>query len=117
MNYYLLRGINLMIWNYRGYFRSTGSPSPDHLLQDGERLVQYMREEMQLRGPLGVHGESLGGFIACHIAEKCKLDFLFADRTFSSFADVARIRSFSCSASLLRFFTCWRAESVQKCHD
>jgi hypothetical protein len=38
---------------------------------------------------LGVHGESLGGMIATHIAKNMSVEFLFADRTFSSLSDVA----------------------------
>jgi hypothetical protein len=38
---------------------------------------------------LGVHGESLGGMIAVHLAKAKKVDFLFADRTFSSLSEVA----------------------------
>jgi len=46
-----------------------------------------------------VHGYSLGGSIACHLASKKQLDFLFADRTFSSLSTVGA-KSFG---SKLRF--------------
>ena len=36
-----------------------------------------------------MHGESLGGCVASYIAKKCKVDFVFVDRTFSSLVDVA----------------------------
>jgi len=38
---------------------------------------------------LGVHGESLGGMIAVHVAKTKNTDFLLADRTFSSLSEVA----------------------------
>lgn len=39
---------------------------------------------------LGVHGLSLGGGTATHLARACDLDFLFADRTFSTIGDITR---------------------------
>jgi hypothetical protein len=36
-----------------------------------------------------VHGESLGGAVACYMAQKYDVNFLFADRTFRCLADVA----------------------------
>jgi hypothetical protein len=50
---------------------------------------------------IGVHGESLGGAVACHMANKFDINFLFADRTFSSLADVAH---FSFGAPLKKLF-------------
>lgn len=38
---------------------------------------------------IGAHGYSLGGSVASHIALKKQLDFLIADRTFSSVSDIA----------------------------
>jgi len=40
-------------------------------------------------GKLGIHGESLGGCVASYIARKCKVEFVFIDRTFASLTDVA----------------------------
>ena len=36
-----------------------------------------------------MHGESLGGCVAAYIAKKCKVDFVFVDRTFANLLDVA----------------------------
>ena len=53
---------------------------------DGEILIYYLRTELKL-GKIAIHGESLGGSIACYLAKKCNLDFLFADRSLSSLAE------------------------------
>lgn len=82
--YYEL-GLNVVLWNYRGYGRSKGSPDIKRLQIDGEIIVHYLRSELKLN-KIGVHGESLGGCIACYLAKKCNLEFLFADRTFASLA-------------------------------
>lgn len=36
LNYYLNFGINVVLWNYRGYGMSTGIPSPSNLRSDAE---------------------------------------------------------------------------------
>ena len=58
---------------------------------------------------VGVHGESLGGTVACHLARKLDVDFLFADRTFSSLDSVVRSKTNRCVMGLLKALTCcWR---------
>jgi hypothetical protein len=47
--------MNVILWNYRGYGRSTGSPSPMKLIKDGEILINYMKEKYKLT-KIGVHG-------------------------------------------------------------
>lgn len=83
-------GVNVVVWNYRGYGRSTGGRtiSPTAIMKDGEKVYQYVRSNL-VQGKLGVHGESLGGCAASYIARKCKVDFVFVDRTFASLVDVA----------------------------
>ena len=88
VEFYIQQGVNVMLWNYRGYGRSKGKRSLSIYKKDAEALVSYLRRVKGVR-KLGVHGESLGGSVACHIARTCGLDFLFADRTFTSLEDVA----------------------------
>jgi hypothetical protein len=114
LEFYLSNGINVFMWNYRGYGRSMGKPSPRSLQRDAEVIAKYLK---QSRGviKLGVHGESLGGCIAAHVAQTCKVDFLFADRSLSSLADVAKF-NFGWLVQLLFcvFAPDWRFESAAK---
>lgn len=57
-------------------------------MRDGEKVCQYVRSNL-VQEKIGIHGESLGGMVASYIAKKCKVDFVFSDRTFASLADVA----------------------------
>ena len=34
MKYFLNKQINVLVWNYRGYGRTKGRPSPDNICQD-----------------------------------------------------------------------------------
>ena len=83
LEFYLDAGVSVMLWNYRGYGRSAGKPDLERIKKDGEVLVNYARTQKNT-AVLGVHGESLGGCIATYVAKECVLDFLVADRTFSS---------------------------------
>lgn len=81
--FYMRAGINLMMWNYPGYGRTKGPPSMSKIFKAGETIISYLRSKKNAQ-IIGVHGESLGGCIATYLANKCSLNFLFADRTFSS---------------------------------
>lgn len=86
LNFFLKKGINVMAWNYRGYGRTKGTPTPYNLKTDGESMIWFMLNELELKGKLGLYGRSLGGVVATHLANKYpdNINFLFADRTFGN---------------------------------
>ncbi|OMJ74421.1 hypothetical protein SteCoe_26637 [Stentor coeruleus] len=86
---YVSAGVNLVMWNYRGYGRSTGKSELKYMKLDGENLIDYIRTHKKCK-IIGVHGESLGGAIATYLGYVAKLDFVFADRTFTSLSHVAK---------------------------
>ena len=99
-----------MLYNYRGYGRSQGKPSPSALKRDGEVLINYMRDIMNIK-KIGVHGASIGGMVANHIARKKGIDLLVADRTFSSLSNVAYYLVNKVLYSLFVGFTHWTYDS------
>ncbi|OMJ87230.1 hypothetical protein SteCoe_11072 [Stentor coeruleus] len=86
LEFYISRNIDIILWNYRGFGKSTGKPNIKSLIEDGKLIIKHIRENYIIN-KLGIHGESLGGCIAIHIAEACDVDFLFADRTFGCLSD------------------------------
>jgi len=46
-------------------------------------VLQYVRSNF-VTGKIGVHGQSIGGMVSLYVAKKCKVDFVFSDRTFAS---------------------------------
>ena len=78
---------------------------------DGLAVAKWLKEVKQV-GVLGIHGESLGGFVASYIASKMPVDFVFCDRTFSSLYDVAYNSYGNVARSLFRMFTKWECSSV-----
>ncbi|KAL4510049.1 hypothetical protein ABPG72_010242 [Tetrahymena utriculariae] len=104
VDYYFKKGINTLVWNYRGYGKSEGTPSPEAVFSDAEKIVDYLREHEKV-GLIGSHGQSLGGMVACHIAAKKNLDFLCADRTFSCVSDIAYYSMPSFFKQIVRLLT------------
>ena len=43
LEFYLDFGINVVLWNYRGYGSSTGTPSPTNNRNDAEHVFQWAR--------------------------------------------------------------------------
>lgn len=70
LDYYVNMGVNVVIWNYRGYGRSQGGRKigPQAIMKDGEKVFQYVKSKL-ITGKIGVHGESLGGCVASYIAK------------------------------------------------
>lgn len=90
IEYYTEFDCNVFLFNYRGYGRNSGRPSPDLNNSDGLAIVKYLSH---IRGisSLAVHGESIGGLVATYLACQCPdlIQVLVADRTFATLPAVA----------------------------
>jgi len=103
----------LLLWNYRGYGRSTGCPKPHLLQEDAEMIIDFLRKELKPQR-IGVHGQSLGGVLASYLANKCQLDFLCADRTFYSLSEVVSYGFSSFAAKFFQFVSNWNSNIALK---
>ena len=54
----------------RGYGSSAGAPDPERVKQDGLRVARFLRFERRVC-KLVIHGESIGGMSAAHVAAHC----------------------------------------------
>jgi len=84
-------GLSILIFDYRGYGRSTGRPTEGGLYKDAQAVYRYLvsRKGVSPEG-LIFYGESLGGAVAIELANKRKVKALITECTFSSVRDVAR---------------------------
>lgn len=80
---YLFNNIDVLLWSYRGYGFSEGSVTLNNIQTDIESIYDFMKKSNRWN-KIGVHGISIGGIPACHLANKKAIDVLIADRTFSS---------------------------------
>jgi hypothetical protein len=116
--FYKSLGISVVVWNYRGYGRSTGWPTPAAVSRDGETVLRHFREKY-LPAKIGMHGESIGGIAATHVAANAKgdpalaLDVLVCDRTFGTLAGVAAGLAPAWATHALRILTAWRVDNVE----
>jgi uncharacterized protein len=94
LDFYLDFGINVVLWNYRGYGNSSGIPSPESNRADAEVVFDWAKRktEESVNGKkqvkIGAHGVSIGGLAASHLGRIGAVDFLFLDRTFSSIKSI-----------------------------
>merc|ERR1719414_838087 len=90
LDFYLAQGCSVFLFNYCGFGRSEGTPTPTALAADGAAVIDFLRR----RGftQVGVHGRSIGGIAACSLAAANPdiVKFLVADRTFSTLAQAAK---------------------------
>ncbi len=110
----------MVIWNYRGYGRSQGGSgiSPTAIMKDGEKVYQYVKSNLVDGGKIGIHGESLGGCVASHVARTCQVDFVFSDRAFASLTAVVQWGFGGPKvAKLFGLLTGWREECWVNFHE
>jgi pimeloyl-ACP methyl ester carboxylesterase len=89
-------GFNLLMYDYRGYGESAGSPDEEGTYRDSEAAWQYLIETKQT-APQNIilYGESLGGGVASYLAEKLsqqqiKIGGLILGSSFTSVTDRAK---------------------------
>lgn len=84
--------VNVMVFDYRGYGKSAGTPFERGILADAEAAQRWLAERTsQSLDDLILFGRSLGGAVCVHLAAKHGARGLVLDRTFSSLVDVAAI--------------------------
>ena len=83
-------GVQMFIFDYRGYGKSDGSPHEKGVLQDGEAARDWLCERTGKRPEeLLLMGRSLGGGVAVHLAANGGAKGLVLQNTFSSLHDTA----------------------------
>jgi len=60
-------GTNVAVFDYRGYGRSTGKPTVENMKADALALFDALNARFP--GRVIVHGQSLGSFMAAHVAQ------------------------------------------------
>lgn len=84
-----LRDWTIISLNYRGYGRSTGSPSESRLVADAAALFDFAKENYQPK-KIAVIGRSLGTGIAAQLAAQRPVDRLVLVTPFTSMLAMAR---------------------------
>ncbi len=83
-------GVSVLIFDYRGYGRSAGSPTEEGILADARAARRWLGRRAGVdEGQIVLLGESLGGAVMVDLAANDGAAALVLLNTFSSLADVA----------------------------
>jgi alpha-beta hydrolase superfamily lysophospholipase len=85
-------GLNVFIYDYRGYGESTGGPPREKLAyEDAERAWTYLVSERRIApATIVIYGHSLGGAVAIDLASRhADAGALITESTLTSIADLA----------------------------
>ncbi len=86
----LLRsGLNILLFDYRGYGRSRGRPSEEGTYLDAEAAYERLRRSGFVGANIIAFGESLGGGIATELAIRKQVGGLVLESSFSGIFDLA----------------------------
>ena len=91
MPYLLDAGINVLLFDYRGFGRSSGSPSLSGIIDDGVTAARLHEKIRPKNLPSILYGYSLGGAIAAQIILRHPFDGLILQSTFTNLPDIARV--------------------------
>jgi len=84
-------GVNVFIFDYRGYGKSEGHPFEEGLYRDARAAYQWWATKRQSSSEkLILVGESLGGAVAVHLAARVSPAGLILQSTFTSARDMAK---------------------------
>jgi len=83
-------GLDVFIFDYRGYGQSEGKPTEPGTYKDAEAAWRYLVEERQVNpGQVIIFGRSLGGAVASWLAQGRTPGALVLESTFTSLPDIA----------------------------
>lgn len=84
-------GLNIFIFDYRGYGKSKGKPSEKGLYRDAKAAYDYLLSRNSKVDQIIGYGESLGTAVIIDLASNEKLYCLIIDSAISSAKDMAKI--------------------------
>ena len=84
-------GLNAFIFDYRGYGRSRGIPTEEGTYRDARAAYEVVRARYGQAEdpPVILHGQSLGGAVAIHLALDKPVRGLIVESSFTSVPDMA----------------------------
>lgn len=84
-------GLSVLIIDYRGYGKSTGTPSESGTYIDAETAWHYLIKEKNIESNnIIIFGRSLGGAVAVWLAEQHPSAGIIIESSFTSVADVGK---------------------------
>lgn len=89
--YFIQFGYDVLIYDYRGYGKSTGTRSEKKLHQDAQHIYNDIRKDWSA-DQIIIYGRSLGSGMACHLAANNPSKMLVLETPFYSLQSIASWR-------------------------
>jgi hypothetical protein len=86
---FLELGWAVLLFDYRGYGRSTGHPSEEGTYRDAEAAYRHLLDEGFATERIVLFGESLGAAVAFELARRASVGAVIAESAFTSIPDMA----------------------------
>ena len=87
----LQRGVNVMMFDYRGYGRSSGSPTESNTYDDAKAAYDWLISEQSAQSAdVFIFGRSLGGAVAVELATNVGCGGLIVESSFDSAIEMAK---------------------------
>lgn len=91
-------GYDVMVFDYRGYGRSDGNPSPENTYRDALAALEHAgRKAREQSVPLIILGQSLGGAVALRAivdsSTRSQVALFVADSTFPSYRGIVELKA------------------------
>lgn len=84
-------GYAAMVFDYRGYGKSDGTPTTDGVVADAIAAIEFLENRFKVpASEIVVMGRSLGGAVAVQLAAKKQAKALVLESTFTSFHGIAK---------------------------
>lgn len=80
-------GYDILMVDYRGYGKSTGTPTEENLYRDAQTILQWTNANLEYQ-KLVIYGRSLGSAVASHLATTKEPDLLILETPFEELNDV-----------------------------
>ncbi len=80
--------VAVLLFDYRGYGRSEGSPSEEGTYRDAEAAYDFLRGRGFEPGRIALYGESLGGAVAIELARRRHVACALIESAFTSVPDL-----------------------------
>lgn len=108
-------GFASLVFDYRGYGRSTGKPSEDGTYLDAQACWDYLTSTRGIPAErIVVYGHSLGGAVAAHLAARSPPRLLVVEGSFTSAGDMGAMMFPWLPSRLLCRFRYDTRDSVQR---
>jgi len=86
----VMAGLSVLIFDYRGYGKSTGTPKEEGVYKDAEAVYNYAIKELNYSPEkIIVFGRSLGAAVAAHLASQVKTAGVILESAFTNLKDMA----------------------------